>query len=152
MEIVKAGPEDLEMILKLQYLAFQVEARIWQNYQLKPLVETLAEIRQEYDAGPVLKAVLDDGTLVGSVRGYVEDGTLYILKLIVHPDFQGQGIGTALVRAIEELHPGLRYELYTSCRSERNLRLYEKLGYRRYREEVVSPIFTFIHLEKIPVS
>ena len=152
MEIVKAERSDLEMILKLQYLAFQSEARIWQDYKIKPLYQTLAEIGEEYEKGPVLNAVLDDGTLVGSVRGYVEEGTLYILKLIVHPDFQGQGIGTALVHAIEALHPGLRYELYTSCRSQRNLHLYEKLGYKRYSEEVLSPIFTFIHLEKNSVS
>lgn len=148
--IQPATAADLEVILKLQYLAFQSEARVWHDYQLPPLTETLAELREEFASGPVLKAVCDDGALVGSVRGTVEDGTLTIRKLIVHPDFQRQGIGTRLVAAIEELHSGLRYSLFTSCRSENNLRLYEKLGYKPYREEVLSPEFVFIHLEKQP--
>ncbi len=147
--IERAGAGDIERIFQLQYLAFQREAHVWDNdFFIQPLTESLEELRQEFQDGPVLKAVRQDGLLVGSVRGVVRDGTLHLHKLMVHPDFRGQGIGGALVLALEALHPGLRYELFTSCRSENNLRLYEKLGYRRYWEEPVTAEFSFIHLEK----
>jgi GNAT superfamily N-acetyltransferase len=146
--ITQAAEQDLETILKLQYLSFQKEARTWNNYQIPPLTETMAELQQEFARGPVLKAVLDDGTIVGSIRGYVEDGSLHLMKLMVHPDFWKQGIGSRLIAALEGMHPGLRYTLFTSCRSVDNLRLYEKLGYRRFREEMVTDTFIFIHLEK----
>ncbi len=151
MRIEQAAYDDLEQILKLQYLAYQSEARLNNNYFIPPLLQTLEDLQEEYRRGHVLKAVNEDNLILGSVRGYVNDNTLYIGKLIVHPEQQGKGIGTKLLISMEQEYPGLRYELFTSSKSLRNLSLYERLGYVRYQEKNLSPELTLIFLRKNPV-
>jgi hypothetical protein len=53
------------------------------------------------------------------------------------------------MRHIEAAFPQARvFELFTGSRSEGNLRLYERLGYTRTREKVVSPTVTLVFMEK----
>ena len=92
--IKKAQKEDLEEILKLQYLAYQSEAKLFGNMDIPPLMQTLEEVYDEFQKGAILKAVDDGGIIIGSVRAYQDGGTVYIGKLMVHPSKQGQGIGT----------------------------------------------------------
>lgn len=147
MNIIKAEYKDLEEILKLQYLAYQSEAELNKNYNIPPLLQTLEDLQKEYQNGIILKAVEDNG-IIGSVRGYTIADSLYIGKLIVHPDYQGRGIGTKLLLSLEELYPTMRYELFTGSKSLRNIRLYEHLDYNRFKETPVSPELTLIYLQK----
>lgn len=149
MTITKATQEDLRAILDLQHLAYQSEAKLCNNPRIPPLVQTLDEVKQEFERGIFLKAVDDNGDIIASVRAYSENDTLYIGKLIVHPDFQGRGIGTALLKEIEILYPHSRYELFTSSKSLRNIALYERLGYASFKEQIVSDNLKFIYLEKL---
>ena len=151
MKIEQACAHDLTEILELQRLAYQSEAILLNNFSIPPLTQTLAEVEIEFQNGVFLKAT-DDGRIIGSVRGYGKDSTLYIGKLIVHPDFRGKGIGTSLLTTIEQLYPACRYELFTSAKSEKNLRLYERQGYRRFMEKSISPELTFLYLEKAPLA
>ena len=146
--ILAADYDDLEEILNLQYLAYQSEALLLNDYSIPPLKETLAEIQAQYRTGVFLKAVTAGGDIVGSVRGQVRDGTLHIGKLMVHPDFQGRGVGRRLLAEIESRCPQLRCELFTSDKSERNLALYERVGYVRFSERCISPDLRFVYLEK----
>ncbi len=147
--IQRALREDLKDILALQYLAYQSEARLFGTTDIPPLKQTLGEVEAEFDKGIILKAADDEGRLIGSVRAYQKDGTAYIGKLMVHPEMQRKGLGTKLLLAMEAEYPGQRYELFTSTRSLSNIRLYEKLGYRAFREEAVSDELHFVYLEKL---
>lgn len=149
MTVKKAEFDELQAILDLQYLAYQSEAKLLNNPNIPPLKQTLEDIEKEYEDGFILKATEEGGAIAGSVRAYSKDGTLYIGKLIVRPDLQGQGIGTRLLNEIERLCPHERYELFTSSKSVRNIRLYERLGYRIFKERMVSDDLKFIYLEKM---
>lgn len=148
MQIMRADRNDLEEILKLQYLAYQSEAQLVNDFNIQPLTQTLEELMDEYEKGVIYKAVDDKEQIIGSVRGYVRDGTIHIGKLMVHPGFQGRGIGTSLLKHIENEHKGLRKELFTSDKSIRNIKLYERNGYKRFKEEAVSENLRFVYLEK----
>ena len=104
---------------------------------------------KEYEQGVFLKAMDEKGDIIGSVRAYVNHDTAYIGKLIVHPSQQGKGIGTKLLLAIEQACGASRCELFTSDKSVRNIRLYERVGYTRCRERRVSANVNFIYLEKV---
>ncbi|MCL2790614.1 MAG: GNAT family N-acetyltransferase [Desulfobulbus sp.] len=145
--IALAEAFDMEEILKLQHLAYLSEALIHGDYTIQPLVQTEDEIMNEYRTNVFLKAVLD-GKIIGSVRAREENGTVYIGKLMVHPDRQGNGLGKRLLMAIEQEFPNRRYELFTSCKSDRNLHLYEIAGYVRFREETDRSGISFAYLEK----
>jgi len=148
MIITKAESADLNEILVLQHLAYQSEAKLLNDFTIPPLKQAFSELNQEYEKGIILKAIDENGIIIGSVRAYIEDGTAYIGKLIVHPTKQKQGLGTKLLQEIEHECTAERYELFTSDRSISNLRLYESLGYSKIREEKVSEKLTFIFLEK----
>jgi len=147
MRIVKAEYSDLSEILQLQHLAFQSEAILLNNEKIPPLLQTLQELEEEYSRGVILKAVDTEDKIVGSVRGHVERNTLYIGKLIVHPTVQNRGIGRKLLDEIERLYPRLRYEIFTSSKSSRTLKMYEKRGYRQFKEKIISDIM-IVYMEK----
>ena len=69
----------------------------------------------------VLKAT-EAGRLVGSVRARAANGVCQVGRLIVHPELQGRGVGTMLMRHIEAEFPdATTFELFTGSRSEGNL-------------------------------
>ncbi len=149
MIIKRAGKNELQEILDLQYLAYQSEAKLFNNSNIPPLRQTLAEVESEYEKGIVLKALDENNTIIGSVRAYYENGTVYIGKLMVHPQKQGQGIGTQLLVAMENEYPNQRYELFTSTKSKKNIELYEKSGYKIFSEKQITDELTFVYLEKL---
>ena len=146
--IKKAQKEDLEKILELQYLAYQSEAKLFGNMDIPPLKQTIEEVYDEFHKGIILKAVDEEGLIIGSVRAYQENGTVYIGKLMVHPKMQKKGIGTKLLLEIENVYPNQRYELFTSTKSINNIRLYEKLGYKIFKEEAVLKDLIFVYMRK----
>lgn len=99
-------------------------------------------------ASVVFKAMVD-GTLVGSVRAHGANGVVQIGRLMVEPSAQGRGIGSALLRAIEAAFPAAaQFELFTGSRSEANVRLYERHGYRITRHQALSPNVTLVFMAK----
>ncbi|MEW6659378.1 MAG: GNAT family N-acetyltransferase [Thermodesulfobacteriota bacterium] len=148
MVITRATISDAQEILDLQKLAYQSEAAIYQDYTIPPLTQTLPEMKVELQNQLFLKAVAA-GQIVGSVRAYLQQGTCYIGRLIVHPDQQNRGLGRKLMGAIEECFPqALCFALFTGHLSKRNLYLYEKLGYRQVSMDRVSEKLTMVFLEK----
>lgn len=126
--IHKAEKNDLQEILQLQYLAYQSEAELFGNKDIPPLKQILSEVIDEFNNGIILKMVIDN-RIIGSVRAKEENGTVYIGKLMVHPDYRCKGYGSKLLSEIELCFPKKRYELFTSTRSVDNIRLYQKMGY-----------------------
>jgi len=151
IKILKAAEPDADTILRLQYEAYRSEAILYNDFSIPPLKQTLTQLIDEFRGGVVLKAVLDN-EIVGSVRAYEKEGTIYIGKLIVLPRCQNQGVGKRLLRAIEDKFPGRRYELFTGDKSGKNMRLYEKCGYARFKTAEAAPGLVFVYLEKLAVD
>lgn len=150
MIIEKANITDAEEILALQKLCYISEAEIYSDHTIPPLIQTLDEIKAEFQEYYFLKA-LDEGKIIGSVRARIsKPGTCYIGRLIVHPDFQNQGIGTTLMGEIEKIfHECERWELITGHLSEKNIKLYEKLNYNIFKTEKLTTDLNLVYLEKI---
>lgn len=148
MEIERAMISDAEEILILQKLAYRSEAEIYNDFNIPPLVQTLENIEKDFENQYFLKAVMD-GKIIGSVREYTKEGTCYIGRLIVHPDFQNRGIGTDLMNEIERIfNTCRRCELFTGDKSERNLYFYQKLGYKIFKKAKITDQTMIVYLEK----
>ena len=150
MIIKKAEFSDLEEILQLQKRAYESEAELYNDFDIPPLVQTLKEVENEFENHVFLK-VVENEKIIGSVRALLIDPkTCYIGKLIVHPDFQNQGIGTNLMIEIENIFKGCeKFELITGHKSTKNLKLYEKLGYKEFKTNKLTENLNLVYLEKI---
>ena len=148
MEIERATVLDAEEILALQKLSYRSEAEIYNDFNIPPLVQTLENILKDLEDQFFLKAMIGE-RIIGSVRAYAQGTTCYIGRLIVQPDFQNRGVGTKLMHEIEKIFNHCkRFELFTGDKSERNLYLYQKLGYQIYKKANITDLTTIVYLEK----
>lgn len=146
--ITHASLEDLATIIELQKLAYQSEAELYNDFNIPPLTQNLHELKNDFPGKVFLKACVS-GSIVGSARGYQAEDSCYIERLIVHPDYQGRGIGTALMNQIELCFvQAQRFELFTGQKSEDNIRFYERLGYRIFKSQEINKSLLFVYMEK----
>jgi hypothetical protein len=68
---------DLENILKLQKLAYQENAVRYKDYTISPLTQTFEQLMKESENSIILK-VVENSTIVGSVRAFEKDRNCYI--------------------------------------------------------------------------
>ncbi len=88
-----------------------------------------------------------DGEAAGCVAlRHLEPSVGELVRLYVTPPARGQGVGRALVAAVEDAGRSLRYRtlrLETGLRQPEAIRLYESMGYRqipRYGRYADSPL------------
>lgn len=102
-------------------------------YQIAPLGDKKPDDLKLAFSNSMYKCfVLDDGVLVGAGRA-VADGVdcSYLCDVAVHPDFQGHGLGKAIIVKLKELSAGHRkIILYANPGKEG---FYRKLGFMRMR-------------------
>lgn len=149
MELIeKANLQDLSEILALQKLAYISEAELVNDFTIQPLTQTIYELEKEYDSGVILK-IVDKQKIVGSIRANLVDDVVQIGKLMVHPEYQKQGMGSKLLLEIEQYFAGNKvFELFTSSLSERNIGLYKKNGYEEFAEKNLKPHLKMTFLRK----
>ncbi len=147
-EILKANINDCEEIIELQRLAYQSEAKLYNDWSLPALTQTVDSLKQEVERDIVLKAVINN-KIIGSVRAKLIDGVCKIGRLIVDPDFQGHGIGSALLKHIENCYSNIStYELFTGSKSKANTRLYQRHGYTISHTQMLSESISLVFLIK----
>ena len=172
MKILPACEQDLPEILAVQKAAFAAEAQLVNDWNIPPLTQTLDELADDWRKGVMLKALNEQDAIVGTVRGHEAQDGFYIGRLAVLPQWQGRGCGSALLETIiglaqslkqsqtgaqiqtnvqtnvqTEARPG-RLVLFTSTKSERNLRLYERFGFRPFKKSTTATGVALVWLEK----
>jgi len=130
-DIVPATRGDAAELHVLQLACWVQELRANPGVDIPPLHETLEDTVRAITEQDVY-VVRAAGRLVGSVRGRLTGITWEVGRLMVAPDLQGRGLGRQLLAHVEAVAPPAAevYELFTGARSERNLKLYKKAGYR----------------------
>ena len=146
--ITYASTEDAAAILELQKLADQSEAKLYNDFNIPPLIQTMEELEVDFTSKAFLKAQVES-KIIGLVRGDRAGNACYIERLIVHPNHQGQGIGTALMESFEScLGQVQRFELFTGTKSNHSIHLYERLGYKIFKNEEINKNLSFVFMEK----
>lgn len=148
-EILPAQISDTPAILALQRHAYETEARLYNDWSIPPLTQTLPELEAEFGTVVILKALDARGDIVGSVRARMDGGVCRIGRLVVRQDCRRQGLGSALLAAVEAAFPQAeRYALFTGSLSADNLRLYARAGYVETARRAAKPGLTLVFLEK----
>lgn len=85
-----------------------------------------------------LVAVTPERSLIacGQIKPH-SDGSCELASIAVQPDWQGIGLGTAIIEALLASHHG---DLYLTCRSRLGP-FYEKFGFRTLSEAEMPPYF-----------
>ncbi len=145
----RAGVPDAGEVMTLQRAAFVSEAQLYQDPEVPPLVETLPEIRSVIASATVIAGRLD-GRMVAAGRVTVRDQVGYIGRLAVAPDLQGQGVGRALLAAVESACAKEvdAFALFTGQRTAGNLHLYHSAGYVDTHTEDLRGSLTLVHMRK----
>lgn len=122
-------PEDLERVMDIWYRASKVGHPFLSE-------EALALDRAEIIALsiPVARQLVweEDGEVVGFIA-LVEN---HVGGLFVLPSYHRRGIGTRLMRHVQEMYARLTVDVYVVNENAR--RFYEKCGFRSLRERVCS--------------
>jgi GNAT superfamily N-acetyltransferase len=146
--IQKARVKEADEILNLQKLAYQSEARLYNDWNLPALTQSIESLVEEMSDSITLVALVD-GVIIGSVRAKTSGGCCQIGRLIVHPEHQGKGVGSRLLREIEHrCRHAKNYELFTGSLSAANIRLYERHGYTVTRTVPLSKTVSITYMEK----
>jgi predicted N-acetyltransferase YhbS len=137
IKIQLAGPDEAGAILRLTQAAFALHADLL-DPPSSAFQETEEDVRQAMRGGVVLVAVVD-GELVGAarVRPLPEQQALICGRLAVDPRRQGQGVGSALMEAVERRAVDEGYAatvVGVRVPLEGNLRFFAKRGYARIGE------------------
>jgi ribosomal protein S18 acetylase RimI-like enzyme len=92
-----------------------------------------------------------DGRLVGSIATKPQETFLFVESVAVDPDWQGRGIGRALLAHAERLadEAGLReIRLLTNAKMEANAALYQRIGYVLVEREAHPVYGGVLHFSK----
>ena len=137
--------------LTVQRAAYVTEAQRYDAPRIPPLTETLDELRGDLMSGVLAFGAWTGTRLAGSVRGRVDGDRMEVARFSVAPDLQGQGIGRALLVAVEAAAPQevRTFWLITGVESEDNLRLYRKAGYEVVADTTDAVGVELVVLEKI---
>ena len=102
-------------------------------YRIAPLGDKKPEDLKVAFSNSMYKCFLfENGVLIGAGRG-LADGVdcSYLCDVAVHPDFQGRGLGKAIIEKLKEMSAGHRkIILYANPGKEG---FYKKLGFMRMR-------------------
>ena len=146
--IQRASVGDAEEILRLQKRAFLSQAVLYNNFNLPPLHQSLASLQEEFGWKIILKVLFRE-QIIGSVRFEQSNGVVEIERLIVDPVCQNQGVGSSLLAKVEAMTPSAHsYRLFTGNKSQRNIHIYQKLGYQIIRRETSKQNIELLHMEK----
>jgi aminoglycoside 6'-N-acetyltransferase I len=100
--VIRDMPQDetsIQQAAEVLFLAFRINwPTAWPS-----LEEGIEEVREMLDAERICRAAILDNRVVGWIGGIPEyDGNVWELHpMAVHPDYQGKGIGSALVTDLE---------------------------------------------------
>ncbi|MFC4857402.1 GNAT family N-acetyltransferase [Actinophytocola glycyrrhizae] len=137
--------------LTVQRAAYVTEAQHYDAPRIPPLTETLDELRGDLMSGVPAFGAWTGTRLAGSVRGRVDGDRMEVARFSVAPDLQGQGIGSALLSAVEAAAPTevRTFWLVTGADSEASLRLYRKAGYEVVADTTDAVGVALVVLEKV---
>ncbi len=130
-QIAEAQPSQWGELFTLQRAAF-VDAAMMPGHPTVPaLLETYDSFRERHEHSTTLIA-LEGGRIIGAVSAHLCEPHPEIERLMVAPDYRGQGIAPRLMSAIEyrlatDGHAATR--IVVSGIDVDNLPLYERLGF-----------------------
>jgi len=138
LAISRAVLQDADAILALQRLAYQSEAKLYNDWSLPPLTQSLESLLEEFASSVILRPRQASALWAHKSEGC--ERHLYNRKVSGSSRFPRPRHWLRLLKNIEASFPDAsKYELFTGSRSQANIRLYQRHGYTISHTQAVSP-------------
>ena len=148
MNLIYADKDDIHELYALQILAFESEAEMIGSRSVPALMETEEEYANDFENWNTLKMVNTDHRIIGAIRYREDNGIIDVGRLMVHPEYRRKGLAQRMLNEIDQRYPQTTKELYTCTKSWINIKLYEQMGYRSYKEHCEPSGLSFVYMRK----
>ena len=102
----------------------------WTAYTEDP-----AALRRGYENSLLVLAAYEDGNLAGIIRAVGDGATVvFIQDILVFPEYQRKGVGSALLRAVLDKYAGVRQVELVTDNTEKNVAFYQSMGFHDLSE------------------
>ncbi|MBM7840015.1 ribosomal protein S18 acetylase RimI-like enzyme [Alkalihalobacillus xiaoxiensis] len=137
--------EVAEQIYQLQRKSYQVEAELIQFECLRPLVETIEQLRSTEE---IFFSYVVKGQIIGAISIERNKTTIDICRLMVDPSYFRRGIARQLLQHIESSTPSIyHYSVSTGAANKPAIKLYESVGFCKQSFELKEGLL-LVHLHK----
>lgn len=134
-----------KQILAVQQAAYLQESILIDYPNLPPLLDTLTDIQGSSETFIFYQV---NEKVVAVLSYSVEDKTLTIARLVVHPEFSRRGIGQALLEEVLK-HPIVKHFVVgTAQKNIPAIKLYEKHGFTITQQQTLPDGLVLVRLEK----
>ena len=124
-----------------------MEIREYRNYKEEEILglytavgwtaytEDPAALRRGYENSLLVLAAYEDGNLAGIIRAVGDGATVvFIQDILVFPEYQRKGVGSALLRAVLDKYAGVRQVELVTDNTEKTVAFYQSMGFHDLSE------------------
>jgi ribosomal protein S18 acetylase RimI-like enzyme len=150
LTIQRTSIEEAESLLDIQKKAFYKD---WLKYEdpMNPYHESLERLKSKIEEFEYFTIYCDDKIIGGADIRKRSENHYRLNRIYMDPSFQNQGLGYKAIRVLESYFKEAKlWELDTPKDGYGNQHLYEKLGYKKTGEHVVTDKLTlFDYIKKL---
>ena len=97
--------------------------------------ENMPALEQGYKKSLLVLAAYENDELLGIIRAVGDGFTIvFVQDILVYPEKQRQGVGTALLRAVLDRYPNVRQIELTTDNTPKTVAFYKSLGFSEFSE------------------
>ncbi|WP_028608349.1 GNAT family N-acetyltransferase [Paenibacillus harenae] len=138
--------ETARQVLAAQLPAYRVEAELIGYEEIPPLKDTTGSLMA---CGETFYGYYTDETLAGAISFKLDEGTVDIHRMVVHPAYFRRGIAQALLSFVLQLEDeAVKFIVATGARNTPAKTLYLKNGFQLLDEQEVAPGLALSFFEK----
>jgi ribosomal protein S18 acetylase RimI-like enzyme len=141
-----SNPREANQILELQKLSYRVEANLIGSDLIPGLFENLEQLQ---NCDETFYGFFEGEILCGAISFKLEQQTLDIHRVMVHPDHFRKGIAQLLLEFVLKLNLNVkRCIVQTGALNAPAIGLYQKLGFLEFEQREVAQNLWICKLEK----
>ena len=120
-----------------EYIDFNIDEirRLYSEVGWTAYTENMPALEQGYKNSMTVLAAYEDDELLGIIRTVGDGFTIvFIQDILVFPEKQRQGIGTALLKAVLDRYPNVRQIELATDNTPKTVAFYKSLGFSEFSE------------------
>ena len=123
-----------------EYTDFNIDEirRLYSEVGWTAYTENMPALEQGYKNSMTVLAAYEDDELLGIIRTVGDGFTIvFIQDILVFPEKQRQGIGTALLKAVLDRYPNVRQIELATDNTPKTVAFYKSLGFSEFSEILI---------------